>query len=262
MAEYINIASREMPERERTWHWEPGEDYSESTGNREIIKYSGRWEALLTLAAASGSANSTYDTTATVTRQSGDMAELQITKELYRRPDDDEEDDEQTTDELGSEENPTYTSVTSKESEPLLAAQEYQGLADLELRALKAMMDGQDANSYIDNDASSLGRSKIKDCITSTEGQKAFGYFKRGIFYKLVPSTTVNCRWTGGGNSHSFGEIVTTTPGGFHAPANHNFMCVGTSKEKSGKKTVHTATFLLSGFGGWEASLYGSGSSS
>lgn len=258
MPEYINIATREMPERERTWHWQPNDDYSESTGNRETIKYSGRWEEMLAMAETSGVAGTHYDVTATVTRQEGGMAELQIVRELFHSPDSGGDGDEDPNDDeaLGSQDDPTYTCTTTQVQEPILAGKEYEGLSKLERRALKALMDGMDENSPLDDEDAKSGQRTIADCIKSDLAQKAYAFFARGVYYRLVPSTTVTARWTGGANSHHFGEIVKSTPGGFAAPGDRNFMCTGTSKERSGKKIVHTATFTLSGQGGWDGNLY------
>ncbi len=258
MAEYINIATREHEEREVTYLFAAGKKYSESTGCREVTKYTGSWEDLAAAAATYGGGGGEYGVTVTVSRIGGSMAEMSVTRERYRIPEDGDEDGD-AGGELGSSGNPTYTCTVSQVQEPILAQKKYEGLGELEKRALKALMDGMDARDRIsEGKESDVGGGKmIKDCITSEAGKEAYGYFIRGIFYRLVPSTVVTARWHGAGQQYQFGDILKQLPGGFRAPGDCNFMCVGTSKEKNGTKVVSSATFQLSGNGGWDTKLYG-----
>lgn len=265
MAEYINIATREHEEREVTYLFAAGKNYTESTGYREVTKYTGSWEDLAAAAATYGGGGGTDGVTVTVSRSGGGIAEMTVTRERYRIPEGSDEGGDEGGDEgeeLGSSANPTYTCTVSQVQEPILAQKKYEGLSELEKRALKALMDGMDARDRISEDKESdVGGGKmIKDCITSAEGKEAYKYFSRGIFYHLVPSTVVTVRWEGAGQRYSFGKILKQLPGGFSAPGDSNFMCVGTSKEKNGQKVVSSATFQLSGPGGWDEKLYEGGS--
>lgn len=264
MADYINIATREHEEREVTYLFASGKRYSESTGCREVVKYTGTWDDLSARAAVYGGGGGAYGVTVTVSRGGGGMAEMTVTRERYRIPDDSGDGDDDGGDDggLGSEGDPTYTCTVSQVQEPILAQKRYESLSELEKRALKAMMDGMDVDDCISDGSGKDvgGGKKIKDCITSEAGKEAYGYFSRGIFYHLVPSTVVTARWEGSGGRYEFGQIVKSVPGGFKAPGNCDFMCVGTSKEKNGKKVVSSATFQLSGSGGWDKKLYGGGS--
>lgn len=260
MAEHINIAVREHVEKRISMEVKPGDAYSESTGRRETIKYTGAWEEMLTLAnrMMDGGGDS-MQVSCELERLEGGIGELTVTREKYRKPDkdteeDEEEDEEQ--DEVGSESAPCYTSSSSLVQVSILAHPKFAGIGDLARRALKAMIDGQDEYSYIEDSTSSSGTRRIIDCITGDAALKAFEYISKGITAYYDVSTETTARWKGRSNRYQAGTIVETAPGGFQSGAGRNFLCSGTGTEKTGKEVWSSASFRMSSAGGWDEYLY------
>lgn len=276
MAEYINIAPREHVEKRITMEAKAGEGYTESTGNREAIKYTGTWgdmlaHATLQMDASGGQAQVTCE----LERLEGGMGELTITKETYRKPEGSggagESGDEggggqtggQTGGELGSEENPTYTSSCTLMPVSILTHHKFANLAPEELRALKAMIDGQDENNALSDDAAgATGSKRIIDMIKSPAALVAADYIRRGVTQYAEPVVQVTARWKARVNKYTAGAIIASVPGGIiQTPAGRNWRVEGTGTDKQGSTVWQTATFALSGQDGWDEYLYGSGSS-
>lgn len=261
MAEYINIAPREHVEKRISMEAKPGDAYSESTGRRETTKYSGKWADMLAAAAeymAEGGGD--VQITCELERLEGGIGELTVTRETFRQPDatgEDEPEEPEEEQELGTEAAPCYTSSSSTVQECILAHPKFENLSDLTRRALKAMIDGQDENSFIDDETTEGGVRKIKDCIGDDAAAKlAFKLIGKGITAFLNVQTEITARWKGRNNKYTVGEIVSTPPGNFKAKEGRDYLVVGTGEEKTGKETWCSATFRLSGAGGWKKELY------
>ncbi len=261
MAEHINIAVREHVEKRITMEAKPGDAYSESTGRKETIKYTGTWADMLTKASdLIGGGGGSVQVTCELERLEGGIGELTVTCETFTQPGADSEeggDTESGGDELGTESAPCYTCSSSTVQECILAHPKFENIGDLPRRALKAMIDGQDENSFLEDETTDSGSRKIKDCIGNDEAAKlAFKLIGKGITSFLNVQTEITARWKGRSNKYSVGEIVTTPPGGFKAVSGRDYLVVGSGVDKTGKETWCSATFRMSGAGGWKKELY------
>ena len=260
MAEYINIAPREHVEKRITMEAKPGDAYSESTGNKETTKYTGTWEDMLALATQKlGAVSSSVQVTCELERLEGGIGELTVTRETFKQGDagdEDEPEEPEMEQELGSEGAPCYTSSSSLVQVCILAHPKFAGMGDLERRALKAMIDGQDECSYLDDGSSESGTRRIIDCIKSDAARKAFSYISRGVTSYYDVSTETTARWKGRSNKYTAGTVVNSAPGGFTSGPGRNFLCSGTGVEKTGKETWCSASFRMSSAGGWDEYLY------
>ena len=262
MVEYINIAPREHVEKRITMEAKPGDAYSESTGRKETTKYTGTWADMLAKATdLIGGGGGSVQVTCELERLEGGIGELTVTHETYRQPDateEEEPEEPETEQELGSEGAPCYTSSSSLVQVCILAHPKFAAMGDLERRALKAMIDGQDEYSYLEDSTSSSGTRRIIDCIKSDTAKKAFSYISKGVTSYYDVSTETTARWKGRSNKYTAGTIVETAPGGFQSGADRNFLCSGTGVEKTGKETWSSASFRMSSAGGWDEYLYSS----
>lgn len=260
MAEYINIAPREHVEKRITMEAKPGDAYSESTGRKETTKYTGAWADMLTQATdLIGGGGGSVQVTCELERLEGGIGELTVTRETYRQPDATEEEEPEqpeTEQELGSEGAPCYTSSSSLVQVCILAHPKFAAMGDLERRALKAMIDGQDEYSYLEDSTSSSGTRRIIDCIKSDTAKKAFSYISKGVTSYYDVSTETTARWKGRSNKYTAGTVVDNAPGGFSSGPGRNFLCSGTGVEKTGKETWCSASFRMSSAGGWDDYLY------
>ena len=260
MAEYINIAPREHVEKRITMEAKPGDAYSESTGRKETTKYTGAWADMLTQATdLIGGGGGSVQVTCELERLEGGIGELTVTRETYRQPDateEEEPEEPETEQELGSEGAPCYTSSSSLVQVCILAHPKFAAMGDLERRALKAMIDGQDEYSYLEDSTSSSGTRRIIDCIKSDAAKKAFSYISKGVTSYYDVSTETTARWKGRSNKYTAGAVVDNAPGGFSSGPGRNFLCSGTGVEKTGKETWCSASFRMSSAGGWDEYLY------
>ena len=260
MAEYINIAPREHVEKRITMEAKPGDAYSESTGRKETTKYTGAWADMLAQATdLIGGGGGSVQVTCELERLEGGIGELTVTRETYRQPDateEEEPEEPETEQELGSEGAPCYTSSSSLVQVCILAHPKFAAMGDLERRALKAMIDGQDEYSYLEDSTSSSGTRRIIDCIKSDTAKKAFSYISKGITSYYDVSTETTARWKGRSNKYTAGTVVDNAPGGFSSGPGRNFLCSGTGTEKTGKETWCSASFRMSSAGGWDEYLY------
>lgn len=260
MAEHINIAPREHVEKRITMEARPGDAYSESTGRKETTKYTGAWADMLTQATdLIGGGGGSVQVTCELERLEGGIGELTVTRETYRQPDATEEEEPEqpeTEQELGSEGAPCYTSSSSLVQVCILAHPKFAAMGDLERRALKAMIDGQDEYSYLEDSTSSSGTRRIIDCIKSDTAKKAFSYISKGVTSYYDVSTETTARWKGRSNKYTAGTVVDNAPGGFSSGPGRNFLCSGTGVEKTGKETWCSASFRMSSAGGWDDYLY------
>ncbi len=262
MPEYINIAPREHVEKRITMEAKPGDAYSESTGRKETTKYTGTWADMLAQATdLIGGGGGSVQVTCELERLEGGIGELTVTRETYRQTQSDATEEEEpeepeTEQELGSEEAPCYTSSSSLVQVCILAHPKFAAMGDLERRALKAMIDGQDEYSYLGDSTSSSGTRRIIDCIKSDTARKAFSYISKGITSYYDVSTETTARWKGRSNKYTAGTVVNNAPGGFSSGPGRNFLCSGTGVEKTGKETWCSASFRMSSAGGWDEYLY------
>lgn len=262
MIKAINFSLREAPGRQTTLRSSPSKEYSESTGNRSTIPYTGPWDdALAEAQAAIDSAREAEDVTCELECLEGGFTELRITREAFRKPtengeeEEPDESDQPEGDPGDNEDNPTSTCSSSLVPIPLLAHPKFEGIAGDELRALKAMMDGQDENAFLDTNAALGANKTITECITSEAGLKAKEYLSKGVTSPNSSSTEATLRWKGRSNSYEINTIYSSIPN-VKAKAGCNWLCSGTGTEKNGSEVWQTASFRLSGPGGWDPYLY------
>lgn len=235
------------------------EDFSESTGNRTVSVYNGPYAALVAKAqelyksGASATAKITYE----VTQTESFMGELRITTESFRKPDDDESSDNNN-DDAGD---PTYTMSAKETDEDILAHPKFQSLSTDELRALRALMNGMDDKDTL-KDGNGKSLREIGNMLKSDAAKQAARLIRAGARKYKGFTATVTAEWNGmGSHGYRIGKIC-TPPGGIasvlgSAKDGRNWLCVGLGAEKKGDSKKMTATFMLSGPGGWPTYLYG-----
>lgn len=258
MAEYINIAPREHVEKRISMEAKPSDAYSVSTGSKETTKYTGTWADMLAQATGLiGTGGGNVQVTCELERLEGGIGELTVTREIFRMSEDSEDEDDSA--ELGSEENPTYTSSCTLMPVSILTHPKFAELDKTELRALKAMIDGQDENNALSDDAAgSPGSKRIIDMIESEAALVAADYIRRGVTQYAEPVVQVTARWKARSNKYTPGDIIASVPGSIiTTPTGRNWRVEGTGTEKQGSTVWQTATFALSGAAGWDAYLYG-----
>lgn len=261
MAEYINIAPREHVEKRLSMVAKPADKYSESTEIRETTKYTGTWEEMQARCTKElGRGGLQYQISCELERLECGLCELTVTTEEFQLPDSGAEEGETESGsdgELGTESAPCYTCSSTTVQECILAHPKFENIGDLPRRALKAMIDGQDEYSFLEDENTESGGRMIKDCIGDDEAaQLAFKLIGKGITSFLNVQTEITARWKGRSNKYSVGEIVNTPPGGFKAVSGRDYLVVGSGIEKTGKETWCSTTFRMSGAGGWKKELY------
>lgn len=262
MAQYINFETAEHVERSVARRISAGDGYTEATGNRETVMRTGPWAVELAALNALVGGNG-IEVTAELERLPGGIGELRITREVYKKPDEAGEDEEEggddTEGDVGTEDYPSYSSGGTLVPVSILCHPKFAGLDAKELRALKAMLDGQDENSLLsDDDTSATAGKRIKDMISSDAGKKAMEYIRKGVKEWPEIHTQVTARWKGRSNKYSLRSIVGSVPGGINTPSGCNWRVDGVGTDKQGNEVWQTATFTLSGAGGWDDYLYGS----
>ena len=267
MAQYINIETREHVERSVARRISAGDGYTEATGNRETVMRTGPWAVELAALNALEGGNG-IEVTAELERLPGGIGELRITREEYKQPaatEEDEEDEEGggssgTEAPLGSEDNPSFSSNGTLVPVSILCHPKFKDLEEKELRALKAMLDGQDENNVLsDDDSNATAGTRIKDMIKSDAGKKAMKHIRQGRKEWVETHTQVTLRWKGRSNKYTLRSIVGQVPG-VTTPSGCNWRVDGVGTDEQGGERWQTVTLTLSGEGGWDKDLYGSGS--
>lgn len=262
MAQYINFETAEHVERSVARRISAGDGYTEATGNRETVMRTGPWAVELAALNALVGGNG-IEVTAELERLPGGIGELRITREVYKKPDeageDEEEDGGDSEGDVGTEDYPSYSSGGTLVPVSILCHPKFADLNEKELRALKAMLDGQDENSLLsDDDTNATAGKRIKDMISSDAGKKAMEYIRKGVKEWPETHTQVTARWKGRSNKYNLRSIVNSVPGGINTPSGCNWRVDGVGTDKQGNEVWQTATFTLSGAGGWDKYLYGS----
>jgi hypothetical protein len=262
MATYHHFEMAEHEERSVSRRIAAGEKYTEATGSRETVKYTGPWADMLARM-ESQTGGGGVEVSCDLERLGGGIGELRITRETYRIPSSDQgeegEPDSGAGDEAGpgSEDNPVYTSSSTLVPCCILTHPKFKDIGEKELRALKAMLDGQDENSLLsDDDSNATGGKRIKDLITSDAGKKAMSYIRKGVTQWPEVHTQVTARWKGRSNKYTMRSIVAAAPGGISTPQGCDWRVDGVGSEEQGGVTWQSVTLTLSGDGGWDKYLY------
>ena len=260
MAQYINFETAEHVERSVVRRISAGDGYTEATGNRETVMRTGPWAVELAALNALAGGNG-IEVTAELERLPGGIGELRITREVYKKPDEAEEEGgagSGTEAPLGSEDNPSFSSTGTLVPVSILCHPKFKDLGEKELRALKAMLDGQDENSLLsdDDDSNATAGKRIKDMITSSEGKNAMKHIRQGRKEWVETHTQVTLRWKGRSNKYTLRSIVNSVPG-VTTPSSCNWRVDGVGTDEQGGERWQTATLTLSGEGGWDKDLYG-----
>lgn len=267
MAILLNIETREQTERTLSMERRAADAYSQSTGWREVVKYTDTWDQMLAkaLEAVSGDRNM-VQVTAEMERLPAGLAELTVTTERFQLPDtggagEEEEGGGDGVDApLGTEDNPSFSSNGTLVPVSILCHPKFKDLSEKEQRALKAMLDGQDENSLLsDDDSNATAGKRIKDMITSDAGKKAMKHIRQGRKEWVETHTQVTLRWKGRSNKYTLRSIVSHVPG-VTTPSGCDWRVDGVGTDEQGGERWQTATLTLSGEGGWDKDLYGSGS--
>ena len=262
MAQYINFETAEHVERSVARRISAGDGFTEATGNRETVMRTGPWEVELAALNALVGGNG-IEVTAELERLPGGIGELRITREVYKKPDaagegEEEEGGSGTEAPLGSEDNPSFSSNGTLVPVSILCHPKFKDLSEKELRALKAMLDGQDENSLLsDDDSNATAGKRIKDMITTAAGKKAMKHIRQGRKEWVETHTQVTLRWKASSNKYTLRSIVSTVPG-VTTPSGCDWRVDGVGTDEQGGERWQTATLTLSSEGGWDKDLYGS----
>lgn len=260
MAQYINFETAEHVERSVARRISAGDGFTEATGNRETVMRTGPWAVELAALNALVGGNG-IEVTAELERLPGGIGELRITREEYKQPAATEEEEEggggSAEAPLGTEDNPSFSSNGTLVPVSILCHPKFKDLSEKELRALKAMLDGQDENSLLsDDDSNATAGKRIKDMITSDAGKKAMKHIRQGRKEWVETHTQVTLRWKASSNKYTLRSIVSHVSG-VTTPSGCNWRVDGVGTDEQGGERWQTATLTLSGDGGWDKDLYG-----
>lgn len=238
--------------------WKAG--YTESTGQRTVVKFTGFYAELVAMAkqmhsgmASGGDTQVTWE----VTQLDGPHGEMRVTSEVFRVPFEDDSTNsggstDDTTDTMpGDDESyPEINIQTNCTEEPLLTHPKYSELDIDTLQGLHALMNG-----------GSMG-----DLLTAADGkQKMLGELIKGAPDKLVrkvlkgqthyycPHTVVTIRHKGRSTGGTAGKIGHTS-GLPAAGRGMTWFCHGTGVEKCGPDAMATSVWES---GNWDEDLYG-----
>lgn len=250
MAKYHNVALREHETRRFSVGRPQAEQYTEATGKKEVRTYTGLWAEVL--AKATEEAGTQADAWAVVCeceRQGGEIGVLTVTCTEYREAQDDAE--------LGSAENPIYTSSFSVQAEPLLTHPRYfSTVSNAEAELLRELESGTPMLGSVVYQGKAC---TLRVALGKLSGMAAEvrDYYMRGVteYYEVYGEATA--KWKGKARSYTVGEIC-TPPGNVKTPQGREWLCTGVGMEKNGAEVWHTVSFRLSGRGGWDKKLYGS----
>lgn len=255
MIKHINLTVREHVDKRISLNRAAGKEYTESTGQREVIKYTGPWEAILEhgVQAVSGTEGAVA-VTVEMERLEGGVGEMTITEETYRKPTATGGDDGDKESNLGTNENPEITSSFTVQAEPLLSHPNFKDISDADAWLLQQVAAGTHPGAHVEyNGKKSVLREACKSLSGSAD--KVLKLYLKGItqYYEVYGDITV--RGTGSEFPGEVGHIA-QPPGNVSAPADRNWLCTGKGKTKQGKEVVYTAQYRLSGPGGWNKDLY------
>lgn len=272
MATYQHFEMAEHEESSLSMERRPARGYTEAAGYKKTEKFTGLWADVLAQAkaAVSGAADN-WHVSVEVERQGGEVGVLTLTREKFQTGDGEPEEEEPDdggesggggTDDVGTEEAPSYTGSSTLVPVSILAFHKFAEIDEGsdELRALRAMLEGADERSMMATveESGGTGVKRLVDMVSSEAGKKCLGYIRRGVKQVVESHTEATARWRARSNKYTAGEILTSVPG-MSTPAGRNWRVESVGVEKQGNKTYCTATFLLSGPGGWDKYLYEGG---
>lgn len=255
MIKHINLTVREHVDKRISLNRAAGKEYTESTGQREVIKYTGPWEAILEhgVQAVSGTEGAVA-VTVEMERSEGGIGEMTITEETYRKPTATGGDDGDKESNLGTNENPEITSSFTVQAEPLLGHPKYKDITRAQAWLLQQVAAGTHPDAVIEYNGKKYIMREACEQLSGSAA-KVLDLYLKGItqYYEVYGDITV--RGTGGEFPGEVGKI-SNPPGGVPAPSGRNWLCTGKGKTKQGKEVVYTAQYRLSGPGGWNTELY------
>lgn len=253
MAEYINIAPREHVEKRITMDAKPGDAYSESTGRKETTKYTGTWADMLAQATdLIGGGGGSMQVTCELERLEGGIGELTVTIEEYEVPESppDDGDDEP----LGSVENPEITCSYTVQAEPLLGHPAFASVNRAQAWLLQQVAAGTHPDAHIEYNGKKYVLREACDQLSGA-AEKALRFYLKGITQYYEVFCEVTARSTEGELSGTPGKI-SVPPGNVETPEGRNWLCTGKGKTVRGDEVEYTATYRMSGAGGWNQELY------
>lgn len=252
MAKYINIALREHETRRYSIGRAQAAAYGEATGKKEVLTYTGPWAHVLAKATEeAGTEADAWAVTCDCERQGGEIGILTVTRTEYREAQEEAE--------LGTAENPVYTTSFSAQPEPLLCHPRYfSTVSNADAELLRELESGAPMLSSVVYGGKACC---LRVALGKLSGAAAEvrDYYMRGVteYYEIYGEATA--KWKGEARDYAVGEIC-QPPGHPKTPAGREWLCVGVGTEKNGEDEWQTATFRLSGRGGWDKKLYGSSS--
>lgn len=252
MAVYHNIDTREHEEKRLSWSREQGEQFTVAIGAREVVKYTGRWSALVMMAEdEAGKHPNEYSASIELERGGGDMGEMTVTRQRFRQATDGDG-----AAEVGTIENPAYSCSFTVQADPLLLHPRYRStVSDEDAELLREVENGASLMEIVTYKGA---KKTLREALAQLTGMAAElrGYYMRGVFQYHEVYADATARWKGNAATFEIGKIC-VPPGNPPTPSGRNWKCVGFGKETNGKDIVYSARFQLSGPGGWDEKLYG-----
>lgn len=268
MGEKINIEVREAPQGSFTRVHRPlqgtskNPGFTESTGNREVQVFTGLYADLCGMAeelySAAGAESGSVQTTWEVRQTQGEMGELTITREHYRRPRQENDDDEGGTDDEEDDygddpgSSPDYPEISvqcNTVEEPLMLHPKFKGAMTGDVAiGVHAMINGASEGSMLEMADGSLKR--VGELVKGAGDILKF--IRMGVTHYLAPHTVVTIRHKGHSGGGTVGQIghVSGLPA---AGKGMRWLCVGTGREKCGPEVYTTSVWEC---GNWDTSLY------
>lgn len=239
--------------------WKAG--YTESTGQRTVVKFTGFYAELVAMAkqmhsgmASGGNTQVTWE----VTQLDGPHGEMRVTSEVFRVPFEDDSTNsgsgstDDTTDTMPGDDAsyPEISIQTNTCEEPLLTHPQYKDITDDTLQGLHALINGANEGDII---TTIDGKQKLVGELIKGAPTKLVEKIKKGITHYLCPHTVVTIRHKGRSTGGTAGKIGHTS--GLPAVGKGmNWLCHGTGVEKCGPECYATSVWES---GNWDTDLYG-----
>lgn len=251
MAVYVNIAPREHEEKRISLERAHAGSFKEATGYKETTKYTGKWLDMVDMALQLvAEPEDKWAVACDLERQGGELGELTVTKTEYRTAEGEEA-------EVGTAENPAYTCSFTVQAEPLLTHPYFDGVSKADMELLCEIENGTSPYAVVMYKGTYMQLATAAGMLSGPAAM-ARDYYYKGVtqYYEIYADATA--RWRGAASgAFEIGKICTPPGSCVTTPSGRNWMCVGTGQEKQGEEVYSSASFRLSGRGGWDPVLYG-----
>jgi hypothetical protein len=253
MATYHKFEVAEHEERSISRRIAAGEQYTEATGDRETVKFTGRWAEMVALM-ESQTGGAGVEVSCDLERLGGGIGELRITREYYRKPAGSEGEEGGETEQLGTVAAPEVVSSFSVQAEPLLGHPLFEGVTEAQAWLLQQVAAGTHPDARIEYNGK---KYRLRDACAQLDGpaKDALELYLKGVthYYEVYGEATARC--TGSSPGGTVGKI-SQPPAGVETPEGRDWLCAGKGKRMSGGEVEYSASYRMSGRGGWNKKLY------